>query len=50
VASAYLTFVSLDPESRAPRPVPPVAPETADEKRRYAAAQQRRSRRLEGRK
>jgi acyl-CoA hydrolase len=50
VASAYLTFVSLDPESRAPRPVPPVAPETDDEKRRYDAAKQRRAHRLQGRK
>ena len=50
VASAYLTFVSLDPESRAPRPVPPVLPETEDEKRRFAAAQQRRANRLQARK
>lgn len=49
VASAYLTFVSLDPESRAPRPVPPVLPETEDEKRRYAAAQRRRAARLASR-
>ena len=46
VASAYLTFVSLDPESRLPRPVPPVQPETDDERRRFAAAQQRRAYRL----
>ena len=46
VASAYLTFVSLDPESRMPRPVPPVLPETPDEQRRYAAAKQRRAARL----
>jgi acyl-CoA hydrolase len=50
VASAYLTFVSLDPESRTPRPVAPVLPETDDEKRRYAAAQQRRAYRLASRK
>lgn len=46
VVSAYLTFVSLDPETKTPRPVPPVLPESADEKRRYADAQQRRSLRL----
>ena len=50
MASAYLTFVSLDPESRAPRPVPPVQPETVDEKRRYEAAQMRRAHRLQARK
>jgi acyl-CoA hydrolase len=46
VASAYLTFVSLDPVTKAPRPVPPLLPETADEKRRYEAAKQRRAHRL----
>jgi acyl-CoA hydrolase len=46
VVSAYLTFVSLDPETKAPSPVPPVLPETADEKRRFAAAQERRAQRL----
>ena len=50
VASAYLTFVSLDPESRTPRPVPPVLPETDDEKRRYQNAQARRAHRLAQRK
>jgi acyl-CoA hydrolase len=50
VASAYLTFVSLDPVTKVPRPVPPVLPETADEKRRYAAAQARRAQRLASRK
>lgn len=50
VASAYLTFVSLDPESRMPRPVPPVLPETDDERRRFDAAQQRRAHRLASRK
>jgi acyl-CoA hydrolase len=50
VASAYLTFVSLDPESRSPRPVPPVLPETADEKRRYEQAKARRAHRLSQRK
>lgn len=46
VASAYLTFVSLDPVTKAPRPVPPLLPETADEKRRYEDAKQRRAHRL----
>lgn len=46
VVSAYLTFVSLDPATKQPRPVPAVLPETADEKRRFAAAQQRRAQRL----
>ena len=50
VASAYLTFVSLDPESRSPRPVAPVLPETDDERRRYQEAQARRAHRLAQRK
>ena len=45
VASAYLTFVALD-EQRKPLPVPPVVPETEDEKRRYQEAGQRREYRL----
>lgn len=49
VVSAYLTFVSLDPVSKAPRPVPPVAPETDDERRRFEAAKARRAQRLAGR-
>lgn len=49
VVSAYLTFVSLDPATKAPRAVPPVLPETADEKRRYEAAQKRRAQRLANR-
>ena len=50
VASAYLTFVSLDPETRKPREVMPVEPQTDDEKRRWAAAKQRRELRLLHRK
>jgi acyl-CoA hydrolase len=46
--SCYLTFVGVDSSGR-PVEVPPVIPETADEKRRYAAAQERRRRRLEER-
>jgi acyl-CoA hydrolase len=45
VVSAYLTFVALD-ESGAPKPVPAVLPETDLEKRRYAAAEERRNARL----
>lgn len=45
VASAYLTFVALD-ENRQKQLVPPVITETADEKRRYEQAGQRREYRL----
>ena len=41
VASAYLTFVSLDPDTGRPRPVPAIVPATDDEKRRYAQAERR---------
>jgi acyl-CoA hydrolase len=47
--SAYLTFVALD-EERKPTPVAPVLPETADEKRRYEEAGERRQYRLTTRK
>lgn len=50
VVSAYLTFVSLDPETGKPRMVPSVRPETDEQKRRYAEAQKRRELRLEQRK
>jgi acyl-CoA hydrolase len=43
--SAYLTFVALDKEGKA-APVPPVIPETEDEKRRYEQAGERREYRL----
>ncbi len=46
--TCYLTFVAIDRNGR-PVPVPQVVPETAQEKRRYAAAQARRRRRLEER-
>lgn len=46
--SCYMTFVAVDPDGR-PIPVPPVIPETEDEKRRYAAAQERRRIRLDER-
>lgn len=48
-ASAYLTFVALGPDGK-PVPVPPVLPETEEEKRRFLHAQQRRAFRLERRK
>lgn len=46
--SCYMTFVAVDRNGR-PMPVPAVVPETADEKRRHAAAQERRRVRLEER-
>ena len=46
VASAYLTFVSLDPASKAPRPVAPIDPQSDDERRRFEAAKARRAHRL----
>src|SRR6266849_914476 len=48
-SSAYLTFVALDPEGNR-IPIPPVIPETEDEKRRYEEAERRRAYRLEMRK
>jgi acyl-CoA hydrolase len=44
-SSAYLVFVALDAELR-PRPVPPVEPETDEERRRQAEARIRRESRL----
>jgi acyl-CoA hydrolase len=44
--SAYLTFVALDAEGNRV-PIPPVIPETDEEKRRYEAAARRRTLRLE---
>ncbi len=46
--SCYLTFVAVNAEGR-PVELPLVEPETPDEKRRYAAAQDRRKRRLDER-
>ena len=45
VSSAFLTFVSIDAEGRGVQ-VPPVIPETEDEKRRYEEAGARRAYRL----
>jgi uncharacterized protein (TIGR00369 family) len=44
-ASAYLTFVALD-EKGMPKKVPPLQPETEDQKRRYHEAEIRRKKRL----
>jgi len=45
IASAYLTYVALD-NNRKPVEVPPVVPETDEEKRRYEQANRRREVRL----
>lgn len=50
VASAYLTFVSLDPVTKQPRPVPAVLPQNDVEQRRFEAAKARRAHRLSQRK
>lgn len=47
-SSAFLTFVALGDDGK-PAPIPPVIPETPDEKRRYAQAGERRRYRLEHR-
>ena len=44
-SSAYLTFVALDGQGK-PMPVPPVIPETEEEKRRFREAGERREYRL----
>lgn len=43
--SSYLTFVAID-ENGLPTPVPPVIPETDEEKARYRAAESRRAQRV----
>ncbi|AEW94408.1 MULTISPECIES: acyl-CoA thioesterase [Streptomycetaceae] len=45
VASAYLVFVAVDAEGK-PRAVPPLAPETEKDRRRWQEAQIRRTHRL----
>lgn len=47
-STAYLTFVSIDKQGR-PKPVPPLIPETDDERREARAAKARRALRLKGR-
>lgn len=49
IVSAYLTFVALD-DAKKPTAVPPVTPETAEEKRRFKEAQIRREHRMEYKK
>ena len=44
--SAYLTFVSIDNETKKPMKVPEVIPETNEEKRRFEQALMRRQQRL----
>jgi acyl-CoA hydrolase len=48
-ASAYLTFVSLDPEGK-PRQIPQIICETDRERERFAAALKRKQKRSEARK
>ena len=48
VSSAYFTFVAVDKEGR-PQPVPPVIPQTEEEKHRFEDAGRRREHRLEER-
>ena len=43
--SCYVTYVALDDNGR-PSPVPPIVPETPDEKRRFERAMKRRSSRV----
>jgi acyl-CoA hydrolase len=43
--SCYATFVAIDPET-GPAPVPPIQPETEDERRRFQEGRERRERRL----
>jgi acyl-CoA hydrolase len=45
VTKAYLTFVGVD-ESGRPRPLPPLTLATADDQRRHAEAERRRTERL----
>ena len=46
VVSAYLTFVSLCPDTRKPAQIPPVLPKTSEEKRRFGDGKRRRQLRL----
>ncbi|HMD99674.1 MAG TPA: acyl-CoA thioesterase [Terriglobia bacterium] len=44
-SSAFVTYVAIDSQGQ-PKPVPPLIPQTADERRFYREAQRRRRRRL----
>lgn len=44
--SAFVTFVAIDEHTRKPKPVPPLIVKTAEERRRWKAAAQRREIRL----
>lgn len=44
--TAYVTFVAIDEHTKQPKPVPPLILKSADEKRRYREAAQRRKLRL----
>lgn len=44
--TAFTTFVAIDPVTGKPAPVPPVAPETADEQRMFEGGALRRNERL----
>ncbi|MGO9273329.1 MAG: acyl-CoA thioesterase [Terriglobia bacterium] len=44
-SSAFVTYVAIDSQGQ-PKPVPPLIPQTAEERRRYREALQRRRRRL----
>jgi acyl-CoA hydrolase len=44
--TAYVTFVAIDEHTRQPKPVPPLILETAEERRRYEEAAERRETRL----
>ncbi|MEM9530085.1 MAG: hotdog domain-containing protein, partial [Pseudomonadota bacterium] len=48
IVSAYLTFVALDEDGRSTA-VPPLNPETDEEKRRFDKAERRRAQRLANR-
>ena len=48
-ATAYVTFVALDPVTKRPTPVPPLVLETEEEREEHACALERRRQRLERR-
>src|SRR6202795_2636726 len=44
--TAYVTFVAIDEHTRMPKPVPPLIVKTAEERRRFSGAAERRKTRL----